>query len=139
MAPHQLSLCVTPTHVPLIDDHRDDISHNHRHRVDQDTVIHPHNLIVPMMPAEDWVFPVPERARETEVLLVIGDSGKTVLAPAVGARAGVIVGEEIPGVTPWAIVFPHGAPLTSAQSRVPIFPMPHAEAGLSRVTLFRLP
>ena len=49
---------------------------------------------------EDGVLPVPQGQAETEVLLVIGNAGDAVLAPPVGARAGLVVGEEIPGVTP---------------------------------------
>ena len=49
---------------------------------------------------EDGILAVPQGQREAEVLFVIGNAGDAVLAPAVGARAGMIVGEEIPGVTP---------------------------------------
>src|SRR6185503_15534026 len=40
---------------------------------------------------EDGIPAVPERYRETELLPVVGDAGDAVLAPAVGARARVIV------------------------------------------------
>jgi len=48
---------------------------------------------------EDGILPVPQRQRKAQVLFVIGKAGDAVLAPAVGARARMIVGEEIPGVT----------------------------------------
>ena len=63
---------------------------------------------------EDRVFSIPEGKRKAEALFVIGDPSEAVLAPAIGARAGVIVGEEIPGVTPLAIVLTHRAPLAFA-------------------------
>ena len=45
---------------------------------------------------EDRVFAVPERERKAQPLLVVGDPGKAVFAPTIGARAGVIVGEDSP-------------------------------------------
>jgi hypothetical protein len=53
---------------------------------------------------EDGILPVPEGQAEAEALHVVGNACDAVLAPAVGARAGVIVGEEIPGVTVLAVV-----------------------------------
>ena len=47
---------------------------------------------------QDRVALVPQRQRETQPLFVIGDSAEPVLAPAVGARAGLVMGEVIPGV-----------------------------------------
>ena len=49
---------------------------------------------------QDGVLLIPQGQCEAQVLLVIGNASDAVLAPAVGARAGLIVGEEIPGVTP---------------------------------------
>ena len=40
---------------------------------------------------EDRVLAVPEREREAEPLLVVGDAGEAVLAPAIGARARLVV------------------------------------------------
>ena len=45
---------------------------------------------------EDRVAAVPEREREAERLPVVADAGEAVLAPAVGARAGVVVREVAP-------------------------------------------
>src|SRR5262249_12529876 len=47
---------------------------------------------------ENWVLAVPNRQGETEPLLVITDPGQAVLAPAIGARAGLIMAEVVPGV-----------------------------------------
>ena len=49
---------------------------------------------------QDGVLLIPQGQCEAQVLLVIGNASDAVLAPAVGARAGLIVGEEILGVTP---------------------------------------
>ena len=42
---------------------------------------------------QDRIAAVPERQREAEPCVVVADAGDPVLAPAVGARAGVIVGK----------------------------------------------
>ena len=47
---------------------------------------------------QDRVAPVPQREREAEALLVVGDAAEAVLAPAIRARARLVVGEVVPGV-----------------------------------------
>jgi hypothetical protein len=64
---------------------------------------------------EDGILPVPQGQREAQALFVIGKAGDAVLAPAVGARAGLIVGEEIPRVSPFAVVLADRAPLPLAE------------------------
>src|SRR5512147_3157622 len=71
---------------------------------------------------EDRVFPVPKGERKTDSLLLVADPPEPILAPAIGARAGVIVGEEIPRVTPRTIVLADGPPLTLGQIRAPLLP-----------------
>ena len=71
---------------------------------------------------EDRVAPVPERQREAEPPLVVGDAEQAVLAPAVGARAGVVVREVVPGRAVWRVVLAHGAPLALGQVRPPAPP-----------------
>ena len=71
---------------------------------------------------QDRVLPVPQGQAEAEALLVIGNTGDAVLPPAVGAGTGLIVGEEIPGVTVRAVVLPHRSPLTFAQVGPPLLP-----------------
>ena len=71
---------------------------------------------------EDRVLAVPEGQREAEPLLVVGDAGQAVLAPAIGARAGLVVGEVVPGVAALAVVLAHGAPLAFAEVGPPLFP-----------------
>src|SRR5581483_6168906 len=59
-----------------------------------------------------------------------------VLAPAVGARAGMIMREEIPGVTARAVVLAHGAPLAFAEVRSPLLPRDGACPRFFEPTLF---
>jgi hypothetical protein len=71
---------------------------------------------------EDGIPAVPQGQGEAQVLLVIGKAGDAVLAPAVGTRAGVIVGEEIPGVPRFAVVLADRAPLPLTQIGSPFLP-----------------
>jgi hypothetical protein len=70
----------------------------------------------------DWILAVPQGQREAEPLFVIGNAGDAVLAPSVGARAGMIMGEEIPSVTSLAIVLADCAPLPLTEIRPPLLP-----------------
>jgi len=49
---------------------------------------------------QDGVLLVPDGQRKAEVLLVIGNTSDAVLAPAVGARAGLIVAEKFQASPP---------------------------------------
>src|SRR5208283_3626534 len=71
---------------------------------------------------QDRVLAVPQRQREAETLVVVGDAGQAVLAPAIGAGAGLVVTEVIPGVAALAVVLTHGPPLAFAEVRPPLFP-----------------
>ena len=86
---------------------------------------------------EDRVLAVPQRQREAEPLLVVGDAGQAVLAPAVGARAGLIVAEVVPGVAALAVVLADGPPLPFAQVRPPLLPRGRLFVVLPRVGLVR--
>ena len=48
--------------------------------------------------------------------------GEAVLAPAVGARAGVVVGEVAPRVAAGAVVLAHGSPGALGEVRAPVPP-----------------
>ena len=76
---------------------------------------------------EDRVAAVPQGQRQAEALLVVADAGEAVLAPAVGAAAGVVVREVVPGVAVGAVVLADGAPLPLAQVRPPAPPRLLAE------------
>src|SRR5260221_9772764 len=55
--------------------------------------------------------------------MVVRNTGQAVLSPSVGARAGLVVGEVIPGIAAFTIVFADGPPLALAQVRSPFFPL----------------
>ena len=60
---------------------------------------------------EDRVSAVPQRHREAEPLLVIGEAAEAVLAPAVGPAPGVVVRQVIPCRAFLTVVLPDRAPL----------------------------
>ena len=78
---------------------------------------------------QDRVAAVPEREREAERLAVVADAGEAVLAPAVGARAGVVVREEAPRVAAGAVVLAHRAPGALAEVRAPSAATARGRAG----------
>src|SRR5262249_20762287 len=84
---------------------------------------------------EDRVAAVPQRQRQAQALLVVADAGDAVLAPAVGAAAGVVVGEVVPGVARCAVVLADRAPLTLAEVRAPAPPALPAEAVFIQTSL----
>ena len=61
---------------------------------------------------DDRVGTVPERKRKAQALAFVADPCDPILAPPVGARSGVVVGEVVPGVTVVAVVLADGAPLS---------------------------
>ncbi|OPY90220.1 MAG: hypothetical protein A4E73_02606 [Syntrophaceae bacterium PtaU1.Bin231] len=65
---------------------------------------------------------VPQRKGKAQPLFVVGQACQAVFAPAVGPGAGMLVGEEIPGVAPLAVVLAHRAPLPFAQVGAPLLP-----------------
>jgi hypothetical protein len=79
---------------------------------------------------ENGVLTVPQGQGEAEPLLVIGQAGDAVLAPAVGPGAGLIVGEVVPGVAALAVILPHRTPLALAQIGAPLLPGRFAVPGL---------
>src|SRR5581483_5085384 len=72
---------------------------------------------------EDRVAAVPEREREAEPAFAIGYAEDAVLAPAIGAAAGVVVRKIIPAGTVGGVVFTDGGPLTFGEVRAPAFPV----------------
>src|SRR5277367_2498757 len=85
---------------------------------------------------QNGVLAVPEGQRETESLMIVGNAGDTVLAPAIGARAGLVVAEIVPGVAPLAVVLANRAPLAFAEVRAPFFPRGFVLASLLKSVLF---
>ena len=65
---------------------------------------------------------IPERKGKTELLLVVGYAGKSILAPAVCAGTGLVVGEVCPGISGIAVILPDRTPLPFTQIRAPFLP-----------------
>ena len=85
---------------------------------------------------EDGVALVPEREREAEALVVVGDAQDAVLAPAVDAGAGVVVREKIPRLAGGAVILAHRAPLAFAQVGPPAPPVSFLKSILFEAGLF---
>ncbi len=71
---------------------------------------------------EDRITTIPQREREADELLPIGDAAETIFVPAIRLRASVIVREIIPGHTIGAIVLTDCAPGALAEVGPPTFP-----------------
>src|SRR5215469_15228305 len=72
---------------------------------------------------QNGVGAVPERDCEADLLVTVADPGDSILVPAVGAGARVIVREEIPGAAAGAIVLAYGSPCPLAEVGAPPFPV----------------
>src|SRR5262249_4452601 len=77
---------------------------------------------------------VPQREREAEGLVPVGDAGDAVLVPAVGAGARVVVREVLPRGTAVAVVLAHGSPGALAEIGAPALPVLLAAARLAEST-----
>jgi hypothetical protein len=85
---------------------------------------------------KDGIFFVPEGEGEAEALLAIAEAGEAIFAPAVGAAAGVVVGEVFPGVAVWGVVFADGAPLAFGEVRTPAAPFGFGGVGFGEAGCF---
>ncbi len=72
---------------------------------------------------ENWIAAIPERHRETEPALAIGDSQQTIFAPAVCPAASMIVRKILPAIAALRVIFPHRAPLPFGKVRSPTLPI----------------
>ena len=68
---------------------------------------------------DDRVLAIPQRKRETQLLMVVANPGDTVLAPTVRTRARMVVREVVPCATIGAVILAHRAPLPFAQGTGP--------------------
>ncbi len=71
---------------------------------------------------EDRVLAVPEAEREAEQHVVVAEPGDAVLAAQVGARAGLVVRDVVPGLDVLVHVLPNAAPLPLAEVGPPLSP-----------------
>src|SRR5262245_11002648 len=71
------------------------------------------------------------------MLLVVGESRQTVLAPVIGAGSRLVMAEVIPGIPILAVVLPHRSPLPLAQVGAPLPPGDLTLARLCKPLLLR--
>ena len=114
-----------------------------RRRVDVEVVLLDVLAVIPLAVREaeqplleDRVSPVPEREGEAETLLVVRDPADAVLAPAVGARARLVVREVVPGVAVRAVVLANGPPLPLGEVGAPLLPRDPCLARVVQAPLF---
>ena len=86
---------------------------------------------------ENWIVLVPKGQGLIELAVIVADAGQAVVAPAVGAAAGVIVGEIFPGGAAGAVIFADGAPLAFAGIGAPLTPGLLGRGWLRRVGVVR--
>ena len=86
---------------------------------------------------EDGVLAVPHRQGEAKLLLVVADARQPVLAPVIGARTRLVMGEVVPGIAAVAVVLAHRSPLALAEIRAPFPPGDRAVPGLGQPRLPR--
>ena len=72
---------------------------------------------------QNRIAPIPQRQREAETAFTIAQAEQTVLAPAVGAAAGVVVREIFPAGPLRRVILAHGAPLPLGEVRAPALPV----------------
>src|SRR5437764_1391185 len=72
---------------------------------------------------QDGVASVPQRHRETDRLLAIADARETILIPAIGSGARVIMRKVLPSRAVSAIVLAHRAPRSFTEVGSPAFPV----------------
>ena len=72
---------------------------------------------------EKWIVAVPQRQRETKILVPVAYSTQTIFIPAVGPGTSVIVWEVIPGVAIGTVVLAHCAPGALRQKWSPAIPV----------------
>jgi hypothetical protein len=86
---------------------------------------------------QNRVAAVPQRQRETQLLVAIADAGNAVLVPAIGARARVLVRQVFPRRAGGAVVLTDRAPRPVADVRAPSLPVHLSQARLFEPPFFR--
>src|ERR1700730_11721460 len=71
---------------------------------------------------EDRVLAVPQREGEAQPLVVVTETGETILTPMIGSRSRLIVREIIPCIAVLAVVLADRSPLSLAEVGAPLLP-----------------
>src|SRR5215469_10847420 len=69
---------------------------------------------------ENRISPVPQREREAQLLILVGETRQSVLAPMVGTRSRLVMGEVAPRVAIFAVILPYSPPLALGQIGSPL-------------------
>ena len=77
---------------------------------------------------QNRIATIPQRQCEAEAAFAIAQAEQTILAPAVGAAAGVVVREILPARPVRRVILAHGAPLPFGEIRPPALPVFSARA-----------
>src|SRR5215472_9379588 len=85
---------------------------------------------------EDGIAAVPERETETHHLVAVADSADAVFAPAIRARARMVVREVFPRGAVAAVIFSNRAPLALGKVRAPALPILLFLASLFEAAIF---
>src|SRR3990172_8270328 len=86
---------------------------------------------------QNRVAAIPERQRETDVLVPIADASQTILSPSIRFRPRMVVGEVVPRRAVRAVILTHRPPCTLAQIGAPALPVPLAFARFVKPSLLR--
>ena len=86
---------------------------------------------------ENRVAAIPERDREADQLVPVGNAGDAVFVPAISLRAGVLMRERSPGVLIAAVVFANRSPGALAEVRTPTFPVTNTAVRFLDAMFFR--
>src|SRR5262249_45294749 len=71
---------------------------------------------------QNWILAITQGEGKAEPFFLARKPGQPVFPPAIGAGAGLVVTEVVPGIPVIAIVFPHRSPLALAQIGSPFPP-----------------
>ena len=85
---------------------------------------------------QDRIATIPQGHREADDLVPVADAGEAILVPPVGARAGVVVREVLPGRPVGTVVFADSAPRTVADIGAPALPVRDARVRRVEAELF---
>jgi len=85
---------------------------------------------------EDRVLAIPEGGGEAEAALAVGPTLQSILTPAVGAHACVVVGKGTPAPAAGGVVFTDGSPLALAELGTPALPIFFAVPIFGQTLLF---
>ena len=87
---------------------------------------------------QNWIVFIPQRQRQAKAAGFIADAGNAVLAPAIGAAAGMVVREILPGGAAGTVILAHGAPLPFGKIGSPQQPRRLVAVSRRQTFLFRI-